>query len=122
MNKVLIGIVFASITLCFACKKETRSFPVAVDLQSQFNNDNVNVYIDNVLVFGKIITTNDVLSLAASTSKTLKEGQHEIKVFVNSKTLNQSFNLDSDLYIGINYNRDSSTISLRYWETPFIYE
>ena len=91
-------------------------------MQSNFENDNVNVYVDNVLVFESVISTNHTISLAASTKKTLKDGQHEIKVIVNSKTHSESFNLDSDLYIGVNYNRDSKTISMIYRRTPFLYD
>jgi hypothetical protein len=124
MKKIILSIFLVS-TLFTACRKNNgpaAEFDLGVDIQSSFKEDHVQVFIDDQKLFNSLATTNDVLSLASSIGTTNTEGRHTIKVVVNDSTIvSETFEQQSNLYIGVNYDPELKNVAFRYSLTRFAY-
>jgi hypothetical protein len=123
MKKTILFTTLALLLLT-ACRKTNNPtvFSLGVDMQESFNQDNVQVLIDNQPLLNSKVTTNDVLSLGGSVATVNTEGSHAIKVIVNDDIVTtETFTQKSDLYIGIKFNRAAKTVSLVYSAKPFTY-
>ena len=106
MKKVLLSIPLV-LLLFAACRKTSNPavFDLGVDIQSSFDKDNVQVFIDNQPLLNTLVSSSQLLGLATSISTANTEGYHTIKVVVNDNIVRtESFMQGSDLYIGVNYN------------------
>lgn len=124
MKKTILSIPLVLLLLA-ACRKASNPtvFDLGVDIQSTFDNDKVQVFIDNQPLLNTQVTTNHTLSLATSISTANTEGNHTIKVIVNNGVVKtESFIQKADLYIGVSYNKQEKTISLVYVNHPFGYD
>jgi hypothetical protein len=82
----------------------------------------VQVFIDNQPLLNTLVSSSQLLGLATSISTANTEGYHTIKVVVNDNIVRtESFMQGSDLYIGVNYNRSTKTVSFVYSESGFLY-
>jgi hypothetical protein len=124
MKKITAIFFLASLFFIGACKKDTQSFKLGIDVQAHFNQDLVQVYIDGQRLLNRQLTTstlNPVCSGDGQLLLTKNEGRHQIKVVVNnSTTFTESFDLTADLYIGINYYPDA-TVHIVYSDYKFMY-
>ena len=86
----------------------------------------MQVFIDGNKLIDKTLSTNISLDVCLFDGQVItsgKEGVHTIKVVINdSITKTESFPLDNDLYIGVNYDRQLSKISFDYSKYKFMYE
>jgi len=119
-------ILFTSLALLLftACRKANNPtvFSLGVDMQDSFNQDNVEVLIDNQPLLNSKVTTNNALSLGGSIATANTEGSHTIKVIVNDSIVaTETFTQKSDLYIGVKFNRAANTVSLIYSANRFTY-
>jgi hypothetical protein len=124
MKKTILSIPLV-LLLLVACRKTSNPtvFDLGVDIQSSFDNDKVQVFIDNQALLNTQVTTNHTLSLATSISTANTEGIHTIKVIVNGgAAITEKFTQKTDLYIGVNYNKQNKTVSFVYSAHPFLYE
>lgn len=124
MKKTILSIPLV-LLLLVACRKNSNPtvFDLGVDIQSSFDNDKVQVFIDNQPLLNTQVTTNHTLSLATSISTANTEGNHVIKVIVNNGVVKtESFTQKADLYIGVSYNKQENTVSLVYADHPFAYD
>ena len=124
MKKTLLSIPLVLLLLT-ACRKTNNPtvFDLGVDIQSSFENDKVQVFIDNQPLLNTEVTTNHTLSLATSISTANTEGSHTIKVIVNNGIVKtESFKQKADLYIGVNFSKENKTVSLIYSDHPFGYD
>jgi hypothetical protein len=125
MKKIILSIFLVS-TLFTACRKNNgpaAEFDLGVDLQSNYKEDHVQVFIDDQSLFNSMASTNNILSLAGSIATTNTEGRHSIKVIINdSTTVTEEFEQQSDLYIGVVFNKDLQKVSFRYSPTKFVYD
>jgi hypothetical protein len=124
MKKTILSIPLV-LLLLVACRKTSNPtvFDLGVDMQSTFDNDKVQVIIDNQPLLNTQVTTNHTLSLATSISTANTEGTHTIKVIVNNGVVKtERFTQKADLYIGVSYNKQENTISLVYADHPFAYD
>ena len=124
MKKTILSIPLVLLLLT-ACRKSNNPtvFDLGVDIQSSFENDKVQVFIDNQPLLNTEVTTNHTLSLATSISTANTEGNHTIKVIVNNGTVKtESFTQKGDLYIGVNFNKENKTVRLVYADHPFAYD
>ena len=124
MKKTILSIPLV-LLLLVACRKTSNPtvFDLGVDIQSNFDNDKVQVFIDNQALLNTQVTTNHAWSLATSISTANTEGNHTIKVIVNDGTaLSESFTQKADLYIGVKYNKQNKVVSFVYSAHPFVYE
>ena len=115
----------AVLLLLTACRKtnEPTAYSLGIDMQRTFDQDNVQVFIDNQPILNKQITSNNVLGLASSISTNNTDGNHTIKVIVNdSLTVTQPFTQHGDLYVGINYIKSANMVMLTYSNTRFLYD
>ena len=124
MKKISL-IVFLGSTLFTACRKNNgpaAAYDLGVDLQSNYKEDHVQVFIDDQSLFSSFASTNDLLGLAGSIGTTNTEGRHTIKVIVNDSTeVTEEFDQHSNLYIGVIYDKDLKTVNFSYSPTKFGY-
>lgn len=124
MKKTILSIPLV-LLLLVACRKTNNPtvFDLGVDIQSSFENDKVQVFIDNQPLLNTQVTTNHTLSLATSISTANTEGYHSIKVIVNNVIVKtESFTQKTDLYIGVNFNKTTRTVGFVYSAHPFAYD
>lgn len=124
MKKATILLLSAFSLLFAACEKEGgKLYNVAIDVQSDFDHDNVKVFIDNQVEVDMQATTNHVLGFAGSATTTRNSGNHQIKVVVNNNVIKTAvFPLNGNLYIGVAYLRDTDKINIQYSNQPFPYD
>jgi hypothetical protein len=123
MKKTILSIPLVLLVLT-GCRKSNNPtvYDLGVDIQSNFEKDKVQVFIDNQPLLNSEVSTNHALSLATSISTANTEGQHSIKVVVNDSTINsEKFVQKEDLYIGVNYNRLNKTVGFVFSSRPFFY-
>lgn len=123
MKKVLLSIPLV-LLLFAACRKtsDPAVFDLGVDIQSSFDQDTVQVFIDNQPLLNTPLSSSPLLGLATSISTANTEGYHTIKVVINDNIVKtESFMQSNDLYIGVNYNRSTKVISFVYSEQGFMY-
>jgi hypothetical protein len=124
MKKTILSIPLVLLLLA-GCRKVNNPtvFDLGVDIQSSFENDKVQVFIDNQPLLNTEVTTNQTLSLATSISTANTEGSHTIKVIVNNVVVKtESFTQKADLYIGVNFNKVNSTVGFVFSAHPFGYD
>ena len=124
MKKVILSIPLVLLLLA-GCRKSNNPtvYDLGVDIQSSFENDKVQVFIDNQPLLNTEVTTNHTLSLATSISTANTEGNHIIKVIVNNGVVKtKSFTQKADLYIGVNFSKQNNTVSLVFADHPFGYD
>jgi hypothetical protein len=123
MKKTILSIPLALVLLT-ACRKSSNPtvYDLGVDIQSNFNNDKVQVFIDNQPLLNTLVTTNHAWSLATSISTANTEGKHTIKVIANEKAVStETFSQKADLYIGVNYNQQNDKVNFTYSAQPYLY-
>lgn len=123
-KSTFIFCLFAVIIL-ISCKKEVKNYTLGIDVQSQFENDSVEVFLDNEVLIKKRLSTNNLVGVCTDgiirTTKTT--GNHALKIIINNtSTLNQNFTINKDVYIGINFDPSTHAISVVYADDPFLYE
>ncbi len=112
------------ITILISCKKD-KTYKVGIDVQSQFVNDSVELFLDNEPLIKKRLSTNNLLGVCDDgiVRLTKKEGVHTLVFIVNnSATLVTNFSLNNNLYIGITYDPSDNEVSFVHSDEPFIYE
>jgi hypothetical protein len=129
MNKHIMKKSILSIPLILllfaACRKASNPtvYDLGVDVQATFEQDHVQVLIDNQPLLNETVNTIHTLGVAKSISTAATEGNHSIKVTVNDSVVkSENFLQSGDLYIGINYDKDAKTVSIRYTKYKFVYD
>lgn len=123
MKTLFVKFMFLSGVVLVLQSCAGNQHPLHLHLQSQFNNDYVQVDIDGSQVYADSVTTNNVLGLADTYSLNEEEGPHVIHIAVNNiVNYTDSFQLNDELYIGINYDAWQQNIHLIYSAEPFLYE
>lgn len=126
MGRLIVFLV--TLTLLNACNEENGDadrIVVGIDVQSFFDQDLVQIAIDNKEVLNKRLQTGTVLAVCSDgrINTNLKGGRHEIRIVINNSTVKtEAFSLTEALYIGINYVEQTKTISLVYSDHPFGYK
>ncbi|MEZ4702968.1 MAG: hypothetical protein R2834_21730 [Rhodothermales bacterium] len=96
--------------------------PLAIHLQGGYEADDVEVWVDDDVVFRSRITTNNVLGLAQEVEIERKEGRHIVTVRVNGETTGtRSILLRAPLFVGISYNEAEDRILFVVSEEGFVY-
>lgn len=123
---LLISSLLLAIVMLYSCKEEGDRFTLGIDVQSYFDQDNVQVFVDGQLLINKQLRTNPVLGVClyeGQITTTQNEGAHEMKVVVNNTaTKTENFSLHKNFYIGINYNQQTKEISFAYADQRFLYD
>jgi hypothetical protein len=127
-----ITTLFLSLILLISCKDEMsckedniNTIPVGIDVQSFFEQDKVQITIDSKEIMNKKLLTHSSLGVCPEGQIQIKlnEGNHVMKVTVNnSTTKTETFLLEKDLYIGVNYAKETKEISFVYFDQPFMYD
>jgi hypothetical protein len=126
MKKLVLILSLLSVSFFYSCKKNLVPLTLGIDIQSSFNQDNVQVFIDGHELLHKQLQTNPVLGVCYQDGQITTTGNmadHEIKVIVNnSATKTETFSLQHDLYIGVNYDPQTNLVSLVYSNQRFLYD
>lgn len=111
-----------------SCKdgENVNKFELGIDVQSDFNSDLVQIFIDGREIIHKQLQTNPALGVCLEDGQVMldvREGKHQIKALINGlTTYSENFELTDDLYIGINYDPSTKAVSYAYSDTRFIYD
>jgi hypothetical protein len=122
---LIILLLLATLSTCNKSVEPVAQEPAdlfRIDLQDGFSNTPVKIFIDNSLLFADTVTTNYVISLAAIIPAQITKGMHILRTTVdNSITKDTTFTIVDTLYIGVNYNANSLSISYHFQHSPFFY-
>lgn len=114
------------ITFSMACHKSTENFKLAIDVQSSFEGDHVQVLIDNVKRINDHLQTNHTISFCPDGGHTefgVSKSSHRIEVIINDRLKkSEIFEVKNDLYIGVNFHREEDTIRIVYSPVRFMYD
>jgi len=116
--------VFISIVLVFvfSCEEE-KTHTLGIDVQSFFDEDEVQLFLDNKLILNETLTTNNILGLCKGLKITRAEGKHTLKVIINENFVkSEEINLHQDLYLGVRFDSIAKEISFIHSEHPFGYD
>ena len=72
---------------------------IEVHLWQDYNRNEVQIEIDGQVVFSDVVTTNDILSLAARIPLSVSEGSHRISVMINDATAAETTFRTQDLVV-----------------------
>lgn len=128
MKKAFFTFLFLIITILNACKKDVNSFIVGINIESSFNQDNVQVFIDGQKVISAQATTQWTLGACIidgkiTDSTITNEGNHEIKIVINNSiTHTETFSLNSNLFLRVLFNRQKNQISIIYSKERYLYD
>lgn len=125
MKRSIYLFLLFTATICISCKKEAKNYTLGIDVQSEFVDDSVEVFIDNESLIKKRLSTNPLLGVCSDGQLRLtkKEGTHTLLVIVNnSATFTSNFTLNNDLYIGVTYNATDNEVFWVHSNEPFLYE
>jgi hypothetical protein len=90
-----------------------ESVEIEVHLWQDYNRDEVQIEIDGQVVFSDVVTTNDILSLAARIPLSVAEGSHRISVMINDATVAETTFRTQDLAV-IAVSFDPSEENIRF--------
>ena len=93
---------------------QTIDEPVAIEvhLWQTYDDDQVQISIDGQVVFSDLVTTDDILSLAARIPITVSAGSHRIGVIINrSLEAEATFHTQDVVVIAVSYIPAEDTIS-----------
>jgi len=127
-----IAFLFCALILLQGCKKESatnsdlpKSFSITVDFQTGFNNDLAVIFLDGEsIALVDSITTDPIITLAASRKFTAAPGTHTLAVVIPKDSVNADttfFHDEKNLWIGVNYNRGQRKINYLFQYLPFPY-
>jgi len=110
------------ISALVSCQEDSKTFDLGVDIQSFFDQDDVQVFIDDKQVIHEELKTDPVFIVCSSVRLQKNEGNHTIRVVVNDTSAKtEVFQLKNDLFIGVNYDPISKEVSFIYASHPFGY-
>jgi hypothetical protein len=119
-------ILFSATILFAGCDDEAaEKRQLAFSVQSDFSNDEVEIVVNGLVLLKKTVSTNHSVGadLTAQAAIDLIRGGHRAEITVNSThKLITNVILDTDLYIGVNYDRDTNEISVVQSPYPFAYD
>ncbi len=96
--------------------------PLGIALHYGFHADNVEVWVNDELVYVDQVTTNHVLGLAGGRRLELKEGVYWVTVFVNDRLVGSEFyTLHHPLFIGVDYKAADGNATFLESRKPFVY-
>jgi len=126
MNKLAFILLLTTTGILSSCKKEAATLTLGIDVQSSFDHDNVQIFVDGHVLINKTLQTNYALGVCLPDGRIMTledQGDHEIKVIVNNSiNKTERFFLNSNLYIGVNYEPQQAGISFVYSHRSFVYD
>jgi hypothetical protein len=125
MKNVSLFFLIASFLFVIGCDSESETKNLVFNVQSDFEDDMVAIYVDATLVLNQNVTTNHTLGVDLNAMKTVEvaTGNHSIRVIVNgADELTTTVNLNSELYIGVRYDQQTGEVSIDQSLEPYVYD
>jgi hypothetical protein len=118
MKKILVA-VFLLCTICctendIAGNKFAKYF--RVDFQYGYHQSPTKLMLDNIIVLDDTLTTNDVLSLAQSQVIQVTEGDHHLRVQIDTVASETTFTITDSLVIGVFKNLQSGIVGFQLYQ------
>lgn len=121
-NRLLYIFIFLTLALLTSCEEE-KTYTLGVDVQSFFDEDEVQIFLNKKLILKETLTTNNILGFSKGVKMAPSEGKHTLKVIVNENFVkSEEFNLHHNLYVGIMFNPNTEEISFIHSDHPFGYD
>jgi hypothetical protein len=119
-------VLTVSALIGFGCNENPETKDLVFHVQSDFDDDMVEIYVDDAtLVFSQKVTTNHLLGVDLNAVRTVEveTGSHSIRVIVNgADELRTTVSLNSDLYIGVTYDQEAGEVSIQQSLEPYLYD
>ena len=96
---------------------DTIERPVAIEvhLWQTYSRDQVQIKIDEQVIFFGEVTTDDILSLASTIPVTISEGSHRIGVTVNDSVEEEAkFGTEDLAVIAVSYSPEEEEVSFEF--------
>jgi len=131
MRKLFLIIGLFSSIIFVSCDDSNGNkpeFEIGIDVQSDFNQDQIQIWIDDVEILNEKVETDRMLGVCHLKSQiaekmNLRKVHHQIKILINSiVSTEQDFYLKRNLYIGVNYNQQFKKNNLVYSKFRFAYD
>lgn len=110
-----------------SCSEPNRP-SLNIDVQSSFDNDDVEILIDGKRILKENVQTSHnvgVCFIDGTITQTFSftEGNHTIKVILNdSQMISDQFTLNDDLYVGIRFDTETEKLSIEFRDEHFTYD
>jgi hypothetical protein len=119
----IFAVVIVGLT---GCDDQPGTSTIEFHPQWTFEDDHVEIYLDDaMLVMDQKVKTLQVLGVDPNAIKAIPtfSGEHSIRVVINhgSSQLKTIVSVNSDLYIGVNYNSKTGEISIHQSSKAFTY-
>ena len=103
-------------------QSEKQLVEIEVHLWQTYKNDEVQIEIDEQVVFSDVVTTDDILSLAARIPLSVSEGSHRISVMINNSAVAQTMFRTQDLVvIAVSFSPSEESIWFEFLDSYPIY-
>ena len=118
----LLKLAVALLFLTLGCQEPTnpqgKSAFLSIDLMWDFQDDSVQVDLDDEVLYRGIATTDWTVSSARRIQKTVPNGMHhlEFRMINHSAKKDTFFNMPDTLSAGIYYNRTTNMIDFLFFE------
>lgn len=101
---------------------ELSNQDIEIHLQGWFSDTPVEVYLDNSSVFLDTVSTGSIIAVAMIIPMNISEGKHKLRVKVGDSVESEEvFEIESTLFIGVNYDSTERKILFSLQKEPFIY-
>lgn len=123
----IVFLLLGLVTIMGSCSEPNR-FLLNIDIQSSFEYDDMEIFIDGRRVLNENVNTSWNVGVCfingkITQPKSLTEGNHIIKVILNkSHTKIDEFTLNDNLHVGIRFDPDTEELSIDFQHEPFFYD
>jgi hypothetical protein len=125
MRNIMV-VAASTVVLLFAQCDETdnKEWTLGIDVQSDYSGEHVTVLIDQEKVIDDPLTTNHVLGVTPARITTSQvEGVHTVKIIINNDPpFTKQIELEGNLYLGVNYEPSTGSVSITESDLPFLYD
>lgn len=123
--KSFLSILFLAASFFVSCSDEPTIHTVEFHVQTEFDDDLVEIYIDDgQVVLNQKVTTSMALGvdLSAIKSVDMSTGEHAVRIVVNgTHELKTLIRVESDLFVAVTYDPQNNEVSIAESVTRYLY-
>jgi hypothetical protein len=120
--------IMAFVLIAMACKKDNKYILVGINIETAFEQDQVQVFLDGQKKIDARATTQwtigaCIINGKITDSSFTDKGEHEIRVIINNSIAHtEKFSLNSQLFLRVLFDRQANQVSIIYSGTRPIYD